>query len=378
MTFSYIWRGLTAVGLSLALLLPGLPVQAQAQQNIVQIASETESTSTLVEAVVAANLTETLSGEGPFTVFAPTNEAFASLGNTLNVLLDADNQDLLADVLTYHVVAGDVPASQAITLDSADSVQGDVIQIATRGDDLFLNNSARVTTADIEASNGRIHLINQVILSPSLSDRIQQAVDASDQTVADIVTANDRLTTLEEVLRQADLLDTLSNAGPYTLFAPTDAAFEQLSQEQLDALLNESNRDLLEDVLTYHVVSGDIPSSQAVNLNSATSLQGDEISLSVENGSLFLNGQAEVITADIGAANGQVHLVNEVILSDDLSQRLDEVVQDEDSTNAGFDWSDPLFWGGLILVVIIVVIILAWLAKKGGSNKDQNVYRDNR
>jgi uncharacterized surface protein with fasciclin (FAS1) repeats len=185
MSISKILQQLSAISLSLVFVFSVIfSIQAQAQptQNIVEIASGNSNTSTLVDAVQAAGLVDTLSGPGPFTVFAPTNAAFSELGDTLNVLLLPENQQLLADILTYHVVSGDVPSSQAVTLDSATSVQGGTIELSTSGNDLFLNGSAQVITADVEASNGRIHIIDEVILSDELNQRVQQAVANAGET----------------------------------------------------------------------------------------------------------------------------------------------------------------------------------------------------
>jgi uncharacterized surface protein with fasciclin (FAS1) repeats len=185
MSISKIFQRLSAISLSLVFVFSvifSVQAQAQATQNIVEIASGNSNTSTLVDAVQAAGLVDTLSGPGPFTVFAPTNDAFSELGDTLNVLLLPENQQLLADILTYHVVSGDVPSSQAVTLDSATSVQGGTIELSTSGNNLFLNGTAQVTTADVEASNGRIHIIDEVILSDELNQRVQQAVANAGET----------------------------------------------------------------------------------------------------------------------------------------------------------------------------------------------------
>lgn len=137
--------------------------QAEANSdNIVEVAVEAGTFQTLVAAIQAAGLVETLSGEGPFTVFAPTDEAFAQLPEgTIEALL-AD-VDALREILTYHVVPGRVTAAQVVQLDEATTVQGGTVSISTSGDTVRIND-ARVVTADIEASNGIIHVIDAVIL----------------------------------------------------------------------------------------------------------------------------------------------------------------------------------------------------------------------
>jgi uncharacterized surface protein with fasciclin (FAS1) repeats len=173
----------------------GVPVQAQATQNIVEIAQDTPTLSTLVDAVVAVDLVDTLSGTTEFTVFAPTNDAFAALGSTLDVLLLPENRDLLSDILTYHAVAGEVDAATALTLTSADSVQGDAITLEDQGGNLVLNGSVNVVQADVDATNGIVHVIDAVLLSDSLSTRVQEAVAASNDS-ADITVRSGGIATI--------------------------------------------------------------------------------------------------------------------------------------------------------------------------------------
>ncbi len=140
--------------------------QVEASQDIVALAAETESLSTLVQAVQAAGLVETLQGEGPFTVFAPTNEAFAALpAGTLENLLKPENKDQLIAILTYHVVPGEVMSSDLSDGMSAATVNGADVTISTA--DGAKVNDANVVMADVDASNGVVHVIDAVILPPS-------------------------------------------------------------------------------------------------------------------------------------------------------------------------------------------------------------------
>ncbi len=139
---------------------------AEAKKNIVEVAVD-GGFSTLVAAVEAAGLAETLQGPGPFTVFAPTDEAFAKLPKgTLTKLLKPKNKQKLADILTYHVVPGRVTAEQAFGLKAAVTVQGDALKIRVKKDALKIND-ATVTAADVEAANGIIHVIDTVLLPPT-------------------------------------------------------------------------------------------------------------------------------------------------------------------------------------------------------------------
>lgn len=137
--------------------------------NIVEIASETENLSTLVAAIEAAGLVETLSADGPFTVFAPTNEAFDALPDgTLDTLLDPENRDMLVDILTYHVVSGEVMSGDLSDGMMAETVQGNQVSISISDYGVSIDD-ASVVQADVEASNGVIHIIDSVIL-PSEND----------------------------------------------------------------------------------------------------------------------------------------------------------------------------------------------------------------
>ncbi len=154
---------------AITILLSGCTEQPQEteEMNIMEVAASAGSFNTLVQAVQAAGLNETLSGEGPFTVFAPTDEAFAALPEgTLDALL-AD-EEALRSVLTYHVVAGEYMASDVAGMESLTTVQGEEINVTAENGSVMIND-ANVTTADIEASNGVIHVIDKVILPPSMA-----------------------------------------------------------------------------------------------------------------------------------------------------------------------------------------------------------------
>lgn len=158
--------GLKSLTLSIAVFLMSLTASAQ-KSNIVELAVGTESLSTLVTAVKAAGLVETLSAKGPFTVFAPTNEAFAALPEgTLEMLLKPENKDKLIAVLTYHVVSGKVMSTDLEEGMKAATVQGEEVNVSLK--DGASINGAKVSKANIKASNGVVHVIDQVILPPSM------------------------------------------------------------------------------------------------------------------------------------------------------------------------------------------------------------------
>jgi uncharacterized surface protein with fasciclin (FAS1) repeats len=279
---------------------------AQSQQatlDIVDTAVAAGDFTTLAAALEAADLIDTLKGPGPFTVFAPTDAAFAALpAGTVEALL-ADVPGL-TDVLLYHVVEGDVRAADVVTLDEATTVQGSTIAIAVVGGEVRLNDTVTVTTTDIVASNGVIHVIDGVLLPPASTEPAQDIVDTA-------VAAGD-FTTLAAALEAADLIDTLKGPGPFTVFAPTDAAFAALPAGTVDALL--ADVPALTDVLLYHVVEGDVRAADVVALDEATAVQGSTIAIAVVGGQLRLNDTVTVTTTDIVASNGVIHVIDGVLL----------------------------------------------------------------
>jgi uncharacterized surface protein with fasciclin (FAS1) repeats len=155
---------LTFTSLAIVAMLTAAPARAQQTQNIVDTAVAAGSFTTLAKALKAADLVATLEGPGPFTVFAPTDEAFAKLpAGTLENLLKPENKDKLRRILTYHVVAGEVRAADVVKLQSAKAVSGDTITVTARDGNVHVDG-ANVTKTDIDASNGVIHVIDTVIL----------------------------------------------------------------------------------------------------------------------------------------------------------------------------------------------------------------------
>jgi len=293
--------------------------------TIVDVAVGAGSFETLVAAVTEAGLVETLSGDGPFTVFAPTDDAFAAaldaLGLTAEELL---GNPALADILTYHVVAGAVDAETAISLDgqSAATVQGEEIDIAVVDGNVMINN-ATVVMADVEASNGIIHVIDAVILPPTIAEALLG--DGDDTADADMVDeeAAPELGTIVGVAEEAGIFTTLLAAGEatglsvpldadgdFTIFAPTDDAFAAA----LDAL--GLTAETLTTILTYHGLLGSVSAEEAIALDgqSVATINGAEIAISVVDGAVVINDSATVIQADVLASNGVIHVIDAVLL----------------------------------------------------------------
>lgn len=269
-------------------------------QTIVDIAVGNEDFSTLVAAVTRADLAGVLAGDGPFTVFAPNNAAFEASGITDVEAIPVDD---LRQILLYHVLGANVPASE-VTAGPVDSAASLTVFIGTEGG-VTLNGGnaqtggANVTATDISASNGVIHVIDRVILPPNIPTA------AAYGGLTGLLDAVGAAANIDE---STTVAAALSGDGPFTVFAPTNAAFAALS-ETPDA-------DTLRDVVLHHVVGAAVPSSElpAMAPSLLQNQWGNPITLFVntEDG-VAING-AEVEVTDIRTTNGIVHLIDRVIL----------------------------------------------------------------
>ncbi len=273
--------------------------------TIVEIAVNDGRFETLVAALQAADLVETLEGPGPFTVFAPTDDAFAKLPDGTVEALLGDIPALTA-ILLYHVVPGNVTATDVAALDSATTVQGGTVAISVEGDTVRIND-AQVVIADIEATNGTIHVIDTVLIPPA--EEAEPEPQAA--TIVEIAVNDGRFETLVAALQAADLVETLEGPGPFTVFAPTDDAFAKLPDGTVEALLGDI--PALTAILLYHVVPGNVAATDVAALDSATTVQGGTVAISVEGDTVRIN-DAQVVIADIEAANGTIHVIDTVLI----------------------------------------------------------------
>jgi len=280
-----------------------LPAHAVEKADIVDTAVKAGSFKTLVAAVKAAGLVETLKGKGPFTVFAPTDEAFAKLPKgTVEELLKPENKDKLVAVLTYHVVAGNVMAADVVKLKSAKTVQGQEVTIAVANGGVSIDN-AKVLKTDIACSNGVIHVIDSVIL-PKAESKTPDIVDTA--------VAAGSFKTLVAAVQAAGLVETLKGKGPFTVFAPTDEAFAKLPKGTVEDLLKPENKDKLVAILTYHVVPGALKAGDVVAAKELKTVNGKAASITTEGGAKIAG--AGIIKTDIETSNGIIHVIDSVIL----------------------------------------------------------------
>ena len=268
-------------------------------QTVVDIIVNSPNHNTLEAAVIAANLQGTLSGAGPFTVFAPTDAAFAALpAGSVEALLQ-DPQGALTNILLNHVTSGNLLSTNlengqvVITLNN-----GKTVKVTINNNGVFINN-AQVTVADVVAENGVVHVIDAVLLPAN--------------TVVDVIVGSADHNTLEAAVGAAGLVNTLNGAGPFTVFAPTDAAFAALPTGTVETLLQDP-QGLLTNILLNHVVVPNVLSSSLSNGQAIVTLNsGKTVKVTINNDGVFID-DAQVTVADIVTDNGVVHVIDAILL----------------------------------------------------------------
>ena len=271
-------------------------------QTIASIVADSPDHNTLEAALNEASLTAVLDGTDEYTLFAPTDAAFANLPEGLVEALLTDPSGVLSDVLLYHVVEGTALSTDLSDGLAVETFIGQDVTVTIDGEMVMINN-ALVTTADIVADNGVVHVIDAVLVPTTT-------------TVYDVVVNSPDHTTLETAINAAELDGTLSGAGTFTLFAPTDAAFSQVDPETLNTLLADP-QGLLTDVLLYHVV-GNIALSTNLSDGAVPTLFGESVVVSLDGSSVMIN-DAMVTVADIVTINGVVHVIDAVLVPTTLS-----------------------------------------------------------
>lgn len=284
--------------------------------TIVDIASSIDDFTTLVSLVRAAGLVDTLSGDGPFTVFAPTNDAFVKIPPSIVEALMEDTE-ALASVLTYHVIPsnvyGDIMGTAVV-----ETVQGGNLTATAMDGSIMLNgDAASVTTADVLARNGVIHVIDSVLLPPDFVDPRPSNVE--------IVVGSPNHNTLETAVTTVPgLVDTLNGIDSYTLFAPTDEAFGAIDQDYLGMLLMPEWTRHLTCILAEHVVPGPAVLSGSIMDGMAAQTLGDMIEFGVDEQGITVE-DIVISTPDIVTRDGVVHSIDGVILPECITQTIYDV-----------------------------------------------------
>jgi len=274
-------------------------IPSTSTNSVYDIVSNSSSHTTLKTAIDACGLDGFLSGPGPFTLFAPTDAAFNLLPTgTVSALLNDIPQ--LTNILKHHVVADSVMSGMLSNGQIVTTLLGTDITVTINSNGSILIDNAMVTLADLVADNGVVHVIDAVLLPPTPAN-----------SVYDIVSNSSNHTTLKTAINACGLDVVLSGPGPFTLFAPTDNAFNSLPAGTVAALLNDIPQ--LTDILKYHVVGDSVMSTMLTNNQTVTTLEGTDITITINSMGVYINN-AMVTIADLIADNGVVHVIDAVLL----------------------------------------------------------------
>jgi len=320
-----------------AVVLPPAPV------DIVATALATGNHGVLAEALTKANLVTALQGTGPFTVFAPTDAAFMAALTKLNItkqeLLDRAD---LADILKYHVISGSkLMAADLSETQSPETLEGQTVTITKDANGVVKFATATVGPADVECSNGVIHVIDAVVLPPAPVDIVATALATGNHGV------------LAEALTKANLVTALQGTGPFTVFAPTDAAFTAAL-----AALGITKQELLDradlaDILKYHVISGSkIMAADLSETQSPETLEGQTVTITKGANGVVKFATATVGPADVECSNGVIHVIDAVVLPPDVS-----TTQAKGGGDVGAAYRSGVVVGFLYPLVLIVSIL---------------------
>jgi len=291
-------------------------------------ASNNPLLSTLVTAVGEAGLVDTLNSDGPFTIFAPVNDAFAAIPEEDLAAVLAD-QDLLTSILTYHVIGGEnLDAASLGEAGTSATVNGAELEFGADGTTV---NGVDVLCSNVTVANATVHIIGEVLMPPAADAPAAEALAPSgplctavpeegegsfagmtDDPAGTAASNNPALSTLVAAVVEAGLVDTLNSDGPFTIFAPANPAFDALPEGTLETVLADT--DLLTSILTLHVVAGEqLSSADLAELDSVTTVNGADITIAPEGDTLSINGQATVGCADVMTANATVHIIDGVL-----------------------------------------------------------------
>lgn len=290
----------------------------ETNDNIVDIAATNKNFSTLYSAIIAAGLADTLaSADSEFTVFAPTNAAFnaveAANPGTLAALL-ADPKGALTTILTYHVVPGRLTAADVLAAKTLKTVQGEELAVTVKNGEAYVNG-AKITATDVPAKNGIVHVINGVLLPKAVTEappapgrsEAEKGVDMSDKTIAEIAVAGG-FNELVKALTAAGLVDVFTKPGNYTVFAPTDEAFQALGDVNL-------TKEQLTNILLFHVVGDQLKRDQIATDDYIPTLSdGKRIVVNRDGSHIIDVSGAKLLVTDIQASNGTIHVIDSVML----------------------------------------------------------------
>lgn len=313
-------------------------LKGMAQDPAATAASNNPQLTTLVAAVKAAGLVDTLNGPGPFTIFAPANSAFAKLpAGTVEGLVKPEAKPTLTSILTYHVIGGKKLSSKDLAKKKTfTTVEGETLTVGGTSSKLTINGSTKVVLADVQVANGTVFIIDSVLMpkkpaamtapeamTASEADAAAVGVPATGKgslkgmaqdPAATAASNNPALTTLVAAVKAAGLVDTLNGPGPFTIFAPVNSAFDKLPAGTVETLVKPENKDKLTSILTYHVIAGKkLSSTDLAKMGTLDTVNGAKLRIAVSGKTITINGSTKVVLADVQVANGTVFLIDSVL-----------------------------------------------------------------
>jgi transforming growth factor-beta-induced protein len=281
--------------------------QQEETQTVWDVIQADEQLTDFATWIEAAGLANNLDHDGPFTVFAPTNAAMADFA-----VQAAASTATPTEILLYHVMNGQYAGPQVANFSALPTLLGEQMAIHVESGQIMLNDTIMITTTDVAAANGVVHIVDTVLLPP-VNSLITTDKGSRGNTLDEVLEADGRFTTFLSRLEQAGLMDNLANAGQnYTVFAPTDAAFNDLTEDQVDAWLNDP--DELETLLSYHLVNDRLGINQIATDDYIPTVEGRPLIVSLdENKTVLLNNQL-LEEFNIIAANGVIHVTDTVLM----------------------------------------------------------------
>jgi transforming growth factor-beta-induced protein len=294
----------------------------QSPATILELVKKDRRLSMLSAAISKAGLDEVLGGDGPFTLFAPTNEAFAALPEkTVSELLAEEGLAELTNILKQHVITGSVSLAAGLRAGSVNSLANSPLGVSFENGKIRVNNAA-LEDADMTANNGIIHIIDSVLTpqEPKVPTILETAQKAGS------------FKTLLAAVQSAGLTDILDSNEQLTIFAPSDEAFGKLPEGTVEQLLKPENSEQLTSVLINHAVQGIVGAGDALKAGTAETMGNQPLSFKISQGKFQVNG-VTVLTADLRCANGVIHVIDRVLLFDDENGKPDITSANADHDN---------------------------------------------
>jgi len=322
--------------------------------TIAETASADDNLSTLVSLLSWAGV-DILSDPGPYTVFAPTDAAFDKVNKgVLKCLQEEKYRTELASVLSYHVTMGESSSDMLKNEQKIPTVEGSTVTVTIAGTTIKIN-TATVTTPDVPATNGIIHVIDEVLI-PIDNAGVKALIDTCSIDIPGTAIAIGNFGRLVKLLTDADLVQILSGDGPFTVFAPTNDAFEKLGPFVNSCLSSDKNKAGLIALLKYHVASGRVASSTLKNGTKVETLEGSDATVTIAGTTIKIN-TATVTTPDVSATNGIIHVIDEVLRPPPGTAGVDAIYND--CVPKFFPYSASAILGVAIPLIGMVAAVVA-------------------